>query len=134
MAQKAFDINFYWPENCTQSGIIAHALGAGSLVAGRDLEGSGEMLGEAGAITGKSLRPTIIGILNLMFNPEFGQEMEHRALKYGEQFSWPNQARAHYDLAEMIMPISYETPPTYTYDKVFSIKDRESIPVGGRSS
>jgi len=28
LAQRAFDINFYWPSQCTQSGVLAHALGA----------------------------------------------------------------------------------------------------------
>jgi len=99
VAQRAFDINFYWPEFCTQSGILAHAIGAGSLIAGRDMEGSGEMLKEAGAISGKSLETVISGIASLINNPEVGQAMEEQALKYAAKLSWENQARQHWEIA-----------------------------------
>jgi hypothetical protein len=35
---RALDIYFYWPNDCTQSGILAHALGAGATIACRDTE------------------------------------------------------------------------------------------------
>lgn len=104
VAQRAFDINFYWPDSCTQSGILAHAIGAGASIAGRDMEGSGEMLREAGAITGKSLEEVIGGIAGLINNPEVARVMEERALKYAAKFSWENQARRHREIAGRLSP------------------------------
>ncbi len=104
VAQRAFDINFYWPELCTQSGILAHAIGAGSLIAGREMEGSGEMLREAGAITGKSMEEVVEGIVRLMSNPELGLVMEEQALKYAAKLSWENQSRQHWEIASELVP------------------------------
>jgi len=102
IAQRAFDINFYWPKDCTQSGILAHALGAGAIIAGRDLEGVGETLKEAGALVDTDLRRLIMKVKALILNPELKVKIEERALKYAAKFSWKNQARRHYELAEQV--------------------------------
>jgi len=113
VAQRAFDVNLYWPETCTQSGILAHALGAGAIVAGRDMEGSGEMLKEAGAITGKRLRSVIERLVTLMSHPATGNLMERRALEYAAGFSWATQAREHFELASRLMMSSPGLIRTY---------------------
>jgi len=105
LAQRAFDVNFYWPSDCTQSGVLAHALGAGALIAGRDLEGVGETLKEAGELADTDLRRLIMKSGNLILNPELRERIEKRALSYAAEFSWENQARRHYELAEHIVPL-----------------------------
>jgi len=103
LAQRAFDINFHWPSECSQSGVLAHALGAGAVVAGRDLEGIGETLKEAGQLVDKDLRQLVMKIENLILNPELRERIEDEALRYAAEFSWENQARRHYELAEPIL-------------------------------
>ncbi|GAH56921.1 unnamed protein product, partial [marine sediment metagenome] len=100
LAQRAFDVNFYWPHECTQSGLLTHALGAGAIVACRDLEGVGEAVKEAGGIVGTDLRHLLFKITNLILNPALGEGIEQRALGYAREFSWKNQARRHCALAE----------------------------------
>ena len=104
VAQRAFDVNFYWPLDCTQSGVLAHALGAGAVVAGRDLEGVGETLKEAGEPADKDLRHLLLKVRSIILNPELAAEIEQGALMYAAEFSWENQARKHYELAENIPP------------------------------
>ena len=104
LAQRAFDVNFCWPHDCTQSGLLAHALGAGVIVASRDLEGVGETLKEAGGLVDTDLRQLLLKIRNLILNPELGERLEEAALKYAAEFSWERQARRHYELAEHILP------------------------------
>ena len=103
LAQRAFDINFYWPSECSQSGVMAHALGTGAVVAGRDLEGVGETLKEAGQLADTDLRHLIIKIKDVTLNPELGDRIEERARSYAAEFSWENQAWRHYELAEPIL-------------------------------
>ncbi|MDI6602992.1 MAG: hypothetical protein QME57_02625 [Patescibacteria group bacterium] len=100
--QRALDINFYWPKKCTQSGILAHILGTGSLIAGRDMEGSGEMLKEAGQIVDKDFGKLIFKIKKVISNPNLLKEIEKKTLKYAKKYSWENQALKHYKLADYI--------------------------------
>ncbi len=102
LAQKAFDVNFYWPEFCTQSGILAHALGAGAVVVGKDMEGSGEMLKEAGAITARELDAVVGELIHLMHHPERSAQIEKQVLQYAERYSWKNQAVRHFELGKRI--------------------------------
>ena len=103
LAQRAFDVNFYWPDDCTQSGVLAHALGAGAIVAGRDLEGFGETLKEAGGLVETSLRGLLLKSRNLILNPEIRERIEQRALSYAAEFSWEKQTGRHYEVAEHIL-------------------------------
>jgi len=103
--QKALDINFYWPKRCTQSGMLAYILGTGNLIAGRDMEGSGEMLKEAGQIVDKDFEKLILKIKKVISNPNLSKEIEKKTLKYAKKYSWENQALRHYKLAAKI--ISY---------------------------
>ena len=103
LAQRAFDVNFYWPLECTQSGVLAHALGAGAVVAARDLEGVGEILKDAGGVVDTSLRRLMTKIRDLILDLEFSEGIAARALSYAAEFSWENQVRQHYELAEHIV-------------------------------
>ena len=119
LAQRAFDVNFYWPRDCTQSGVLAHALGAGAVVAGRDLEGVGETLKEAGELTDTDLQVLMMKIQEIILQPELVARIEERALSYAAKFSWDNQARSHYELAEHILPpvpIKLALSPPVTID------------------
>jgi len=99
IAQRAFDVNFYWPKECSQSGILAHALGSGAMVAGRDLEGSGEILRESGAITDKTILGIIGKIVAHVSCPERYLSIEGKTLSYALRYDWNAQAKLHYDLA-----------------------------------
>jgi len=101
--QRALDINFYWPKRCTQSGILAHILGTGSLIAGRDMEGSGEMLRESGQIAEKDFESLILKTKKIILNPFLLRKIERTARKYAKKYSWENQALRHYKLAEKII-------------------------------
>ncbi|MFC2069604.1 hypothetical protein ACFLTB_00300 [Chloroflexota bacterium] len=103
VAQRAFDINFYWPSECTQSGIIAHALGAGGVIAGRDMEGSGEILKDAGQLTDTDLQQLIDKIQNLILNPDKRKKLHKDAMRYAAKYSWENQVKKHYELAESLL-------------------------------
>ena len=130
VAQRAFDVNFYWPEQCTQSGILAHALGAGSIVAGRDMEGSGEMLKDAGAICEKDMDSLISEMKNLLVNPDISFRMEQEALRYASEFSWSAQAQAHRKLAQTVMLSTFERLVPIYGDRIF----RTNIPLWNSAS
>jgi glycosyltransferase involved in cell wall biosynthesis len=99
VAQRAFDINFYWPVECTQSGVLAHALGAGAVIASRDIEGVGETLKDAGAAVDSNMETLISKMKTLITNPELAEDVAEKALYYAEDYSWENQVRRHYELA-----------------------------------
>jgi hypothetical protein len=106
VAQRAFDINFHWPRECTQSGVLSHALGAGAVIAGRDMEGVGETLKDAGEITDTDLRYLVLKMKVLIRNPELFGRIEESALQYAADFSWANQAQRHYELADGLFPVA----------------------------
>ena len=120
---RALDIYFYWPSDCTQSGILAHALGAGATIACRDMEGVGETVKMAGGLACVEFEQAITGLKNLVLNPELRNEISERAVMYAEEFSWRNQALEHFKLAERlchskvqrllpILPLSTHTDAT----------------------
>jgi hypothetical protein len=102
LAQRAFDVNFYWPSQCTQSGVLAHALGAGAVIAGRDIEGVGETLKEAGQLTDSDFCRLMLKTRNLVLEPEIGRRAEEKSLEYADRFSWKSQAQKHLELAENV--------------------------------
>ena len=108
VAQRAFDINLYWPRDCTQSGIVAHALGAGAIMAGRDMEGTGETFKDAGSPTAPTLRQLIMRMEQIILFPEFVDIIEQKALEYSTDFSWENQAQEHYALAQSLVSAGVE--------------------------
>jgi hypothetical protein len=99
---RALDIYFYWPSDCTQSGILAHALGAGATIASRDMEGVGETVKFAGGLAWVDFEQAIAGLKELVLNPKLRNEMSERAVVYAEDFSWRNQALGHFELAERL--------------------------------
>lgn len=103
LAQRAFDINFYWPDECTQSGVLAHALGTGAIIAGRELEGVGETLKESGQLADTDIGSLVLKMRDVILNPELTAQIEKRGLEYAERFSWKNQARRHYELTELVL-------------------------------
>lgn len=103
LAQRAFDINFYWPVECTQSGVLAHALGAGAVIASRDIEGVGEVLEDAGSVVDADLATLTLKIKNLIINPEFTDVVVEKALDYANEYSWENQVKRHYELAKHLL-------------------------------
>lgn len=133
LAQRAFDVNFYWPHECTQSGLLTHALGAGAIIACRDLEGVGEAVKEAGGIVDTDLSHLLFKITNLILNPGLGEGIEQSALSYAAEFSWRNQARRHYELAERILSPTprrsspHSPPPVPSIDTTATSATAESI-------
>jgi hypothetical protein len=127
LAQRAFDVNFYWPHECTQSGLLSHALGAGAIVACRDLEGVGEDIKDAGGIVGTDLRYVLFKITNPILNPALGERIEQRALEYAREFSWKNQARRHCELAERILSPAPYLPAVQPTDTMATPATRKSI-------
>ncbi|MFC1914851.1 hypothetical protein ACFLWK_01185, partial [Chloroflexota bacterium] len=121
LAQRAFDVNFYWPRDCTQSGILAHALGAGAIIAGRDLEGVGETLKEAGEPADTDLNNLLSKIQTLILNSEVGEQIQDKALEYAEEHSWERQAQRHYELAEKILT------PTPVLSVAHSLVDNDTM-------
>mgnify|MGYP001051194664 CR=1 FL=1 len=99
---RALDVYFYWPSDCTQSGIVAHALGTGAVIACRDMEGLGETVRMAGGLPCADFEQLISGIKQLMLNSRLRNEVSERAVRYAEEFSWRNQALKHFELAEQL--------------------------------
>ncbi len=102
VAQRAFDINFYWPTDCTQSGILSHAFGAGALIAGRDLEGVGETLREAGALCEVDQDSLFLKIRQVLLDRKLQERIEQAGIAYAARYSWENQAQRHRDLARSL--------------------------------
>jgi hypothetical protein len=101
---RALDVHFYWPSDCTQSGIVAHALGAGATIACRDMEGVGETVKLAGGLAHADLGKLLVDIKELIVDPRLSSQVSESALRYAEKFSWRNQALRHFELAEKLCP------------------------------
>ena len=134
IAQRAFDVNFYWPSQCTQSGVLAHALGAGAVIVGRDIEGVGETLKEAGQLADSDFDRLMLKTRNLVLEPEIRRWVEETSLEYANRFSWKNQAQKHLKLAaEVALPA--ERHPRYypDFNEITPARSRENS-VGVRIS
>ncbi|MFC2056615.1 hypothetical protein ACFLTO_03485 [Chloroflexota bacterium] len=99
---RALDIYFYWPSDCTQSGVLAHALGAGATIACRDMEGVGENVKMAEGLASEDFEQAIAALKELVLNHKLMNEMSEGAVAYAEKFSWRNQALEHFTLAERL--------------------------------
>ena len=104
VAQRALDVNYYWPNDCTQSGILSHAFGAGALIAGRDLEGVGETLREAGALCEVDQDSLFLKIRQVLLSGKLRKEIEQTGVAYAARYSWKNQAQRHRELARSLFP------------------------------
>ena len=112
IALRALDIHFYWPDDCTQSGIIAHSLGVGSVVACRDMEGVGEIARMAGGSVHTNFGQLVSRIRQLFLNPLLRDQISENALRYAEKYSWKKQAMKHFALAEMLCRSRNQRPVT----------------------
>ena len=99
---RALDIYFYWPSDCTQSGILSYALGAGATIVCRDMEGVGETVKMAGGLAYVDFEQAIAYLKELILHPKLMNEMSERVVKYAEGFSWRDQASQHFELAERL--------------------------------
>lgn len=126
---RALDIHFYWPGDCTQSGIIAHALGTGATIACRDMEGVGEMVKMAGGLTSPDFSRLIDGVRWLVLDRGLRDEMSERAVRYAEEFSWRNQALKHFELAEQLCRsrLQYLAPTSPLFTHSYVIGKEHSI-------
>jgi len=106
-ALKALDVNLLWREDCTQSGILSHAQGAGATVAGRDLEIMGETLRMRGYPACKTYGEFVASVEDILRDPKLEVSMAKTAGRYAEKFCWRNQAAKHLQLAESAL----EAPP-----------------------
>ncbi len=104
VAQRALDVNYYWPTDCTQSGILSHAFGAGALIAGRDLEGVGEALREAGALCEADQDSLLLKIGQVLLDEKLRKEIEQAGVAYAARYSWEKQAQRHRELAQSLFP------------------------------
>ena len=114
LAQRAFDVNYYWPTDCTQSGILSHALGTGALIAGRDLEGVGETLRAAGALCDTDQEGLLRMVAEVLRDDELRRKIEQAGIASAVRYGWTSQARRHRELARGLfagLPAEEATAP-----------------------
>ena len=87
--------------------MLTHAFGAGAVVAGRELEGVGEMLKEAGALHDSDQACLLEKIRDLVLDRELQEEVQQSAVNYARALSWENQVQKHYQLAERFQATPY---------------------------
>ena len=102
VALRAFDVYLYWPADCTQSGIMAHALGAGATIACRDMEGVGETIKLAGGLSRTRFESLLSDIDGLILDASLREGLSRKAIAYAERYSWRNQALQHYDITDYL--------------------------------
>jgi glycosyltransferase involved in cell wall biosynthesis len=99
---RAMDLNLYWPDAPTQSGRVSHALGVGGTTIGRDIEGVGETLREAGAPTCTEFDELVHRAVDLLRNPLLAHSIRARGRRYALSHSWAEQAQRHLELADAL--------------------------------
>ena len=99
---RAVDLNVYWPDAPTQSGRIAHALGVGATVIGRDVEGVGETLRDAGAPVCGSFDELVSRAARLLGDAGYADSLRAHYQQYARDHSWQEQARRHVALADAL--------------------------------
>lgn len=109
-AFTALDVAVFWCHNATQSGRMAHAQGTGVAIAGRKFEGIGETLELSNLPSATTLNGLADKIAEIIKDPKYRAKIEESSQRYGEQFSFPNQAKKHLLLTE-------------------SVKDGKSLPI-----
>jgi len=100
---RALDLNLYWPDSATQSGRVAHAIGVGAILIGRDVEGLGESLRDVGAPACRDFDELVSRALDLLRNPARVQSLQLRCLEYAEQYAWKRQAQSHLEIARALL-------------------------------
>ncbi len=103
VALRALDFTIFWPHNATQSGRMSHALGAGTCVMGRDIEGIGETLKLCGLPATETLEELAEVVREYILHPGLRQKAEERGREYAKRYSYEAQAKKHLLLAESLM-------------------------------
>lgn len=101
-AFRALDFAVFWCENATQSGRMAHAQGTGVSIGGRNREGVGETLKLSGLPAANTLNELAEKIVEVVRDPKLEERMDELSSRYGERYSFLNQARKHLILEEII--------------------------------
>ena len=96
------DLNVYWPDSPTQSGRIVHALGVAATVIGRDVEGVGEILRDAGAPVCGSFDELVSRATRLLGDAGYADSLRAHYRQYARDHSWEEQARRHVALADAL--------------------------------
>jgi len=100
---KALDIVHMWQEDCRQSGKLAHAIGIGATVIGRNIEGVGETLRMSGYPALSTYGDFLDEIKRVIANPESKDSMEESARMYAHTWSWDKQASKHMKLVDSLI-------------------------------
>ncbi len=100
---RALDIVHMWQEDCRQSGKLAHAIGIGATVIGRNIEGIGETLKRSGYPALNTYEDFLDEIERVIANPESKDLMEKSAREYASTYNWGNQASKHMELVESLI-------------------------------
>jgi hypothetical protein len=95
MAFRALDFAVFWCNNATQSGRLAHAQGAGSLVVGRNIEGIGETLKLSGLPAAESLDELAEMIAQLVLEPSLKKQVANQSWQYAKRYCFATQAKKH---------------------------------------
>lgn len=119
-AYRALDLCVFWCANATQSGRIAHAMGARTCIVGRRIEGIGETLDNAGLLSVVSLDDMAEQIARLILDPASRQHSEKLGIEYAERYSFQNQAQKHRLLndtlhGEHTLPALDRTEPDFAF-------------------
>ncbi len=100
---RALDIIHMWQKDCRQSGKLAHALGIGATVVGKNIEGVGETLKMCGYPALNAYEDFLNEIERIIANSESKDLMEKSASEYAKTYNWENQALKHIELAESLI-------------------------------
>jgi len=100
---RALDFSVFWCHNATQSGRMAHALGAGTCVLGRKIEGIGETLELSGLPASKTLEELAGAIKRFTLHPKLRKEAQRLSREYARKYSYRIQAKKHLELAESLV-------------------------------
>lgn len=102
-AFRSLDFSVFWSKSATQSGRMAHAMGTGTCIVGRRIEGIGETLDLAGLPSAATLKELAEKIRRLVFDSKLKKEAEKLSREYAQQFSFERQAQKHLLLKEAVL-------------------------------
>jgi hypothetical protein len=119
-AYRVLDLCVFWCSNATQSGRIAHAMGARTCIVGRRIEGVGETLDKAGLLSVVSIDDMAEQIARLILDPASRRHAEKLGIEYSEHYSFQNQAKKHRLLNDALqgaqsLPALDRTEPDFVF-------------------
>ncbi len=92
-----------WQEDCRQSGKLAHAIGIGAFIIGRNIEGVGETLKMCGYPALNTYKDYVDEIERVIINPELKEKIEKKASQYVKSFDWETQSLKHIKLVKALI-------------------------------